>query len=421
MKKIFLLAFVILLIIPISNAAITSVNSSENYFGTLLSPTSTLYWELNTGTLTNGLLVSGFAFNGAGDILDFNVSYDGVRMKLVNKTEVGTREIRVFYLESPSNSLNNITIKWSSVGGVQLLYLYGISSWYDGVSQVNTIDKNVSGFASTAPALNITPSENNELIFSMYSSEENNVLTVDVPSGDGETLINDYDEGARVFGASHIIQATAGQQTMDFGGQGDDEDWIMGAVSFRELATVSGNDSINITLISPSNNTITSAQSQSLTYYTNVSHYSGLFINGTLNQTQSATSGNNVYSYTIGINQTISWQINNSEFFIITNNYTATSTTSEQINQTDIVDITSCPLTTNYGIFLYSFMFIIYAGCLFISYKLKVGLIGVLASMFMIFFNLPIFICNVLIGLFMFSMASYIGVIYVRKGMNANW
>ena len=214
--------------------AITYVGNQEDTNAAATSPQTI---SVNIGTRTNGLLVVSFKAYCGNNLSALSMTYNGVSLT------AGTRKTRIisspinyvaqhFYLVTPTNGTNDLVITWTLDFGSSFTAKHIVAMWFDGAKQdqATVLDQEVSGEGSTDPSVDITPSEDNELIIGSYFSAANNVLSV----GSGETLINDWDAGSYVMGDSYVIQTAAGAQTVDFSGV--DDNWIMVASSFRQYA-----------------------------------------------------------------------------------------------------------------------------------------------------------------------------------------
>lgn len=186
---------------------------------------------VNIGTRTNGLLVVAVCFYD-NNMSTPAVTYAGTTMSLASEypTTNSVYHVALYYLANPTNGDNNLVLTWTGTN----LNMYVLASWYDGVAQTSPLDQVVTGTGTTDPSLNITPTEDNELIVSHYYSAANDELAV----GSGETKIDGYDFGADVTGGSYAIQTTAGTQTVDWSGV--DSTWYMVVASFKEAAAAGG-------------------------------------------------------------------------------------------------------------------------------------------------------------------------------------
>jgi hypothetical protein len=182
---------------------------------------------VNIGTRTNGLLVVAVCFYDNA-MSTPAVTYAGTAMSLASEYPAtnGVYHVALYYLANPTNGNNNLVLTWTGSN----LSMYVLASWYDGVAQTSPLDQVVTGTGATDPSLNITPTENNELIVSHYFSASNDELAV----GSGETKIDGYDWGGDVTGGSYAIQTTAGTQTVDWSGA--DNTWYMVVASFKQAA-----------------------------------------------------------------------------------------------------------------------------------------------------------------------------------------
>jgi hypothetical protein len=208
--------------------AITFVSSAEKAYSSATPVTSDTQ-TLDIGTRTNGLLVVGVGIRGAAVTSVNGITWNGVALAkadaITNTVPANDGRSEVWYLAAPANGSNNLVVTFS--GDTTQYYI--VTSWYDGAhqTQASVLDDTATGTGSTDPSVDIVPTQDNDLIVSLYISETNTPDTV----GTGETLLQDHDFGAFVAGASYAIQTTAGTQTVDW--TGVDDEWSMTVASFK--------------------------------------------------------------------------------------------------------------------------------------------------------------------------------------------
>jgi hypothetical protein len=226
--------------------AITFVSSGEQITGSDATP---ITYTVDIGTRTNGLLL---VFVGTIDTATHTHStptWNGVAMGLAASQIVETvasttfQRLSIYYLSNPANGSNTFSLAYSDGGTNTAAVSYVVAAWFDGAHQtqasvLDQFDDNETG--STDPSVAITPGTNNQLVVGFYASEANAVLT------SAQTLIQDADHGARVMGASYVIQTTATTSTMSW--TGVDDVWLAIGASFKEAA--SGSQEITPNLIS---------------------------------------------------------------------------------------------------------------------------------------------------------------------------
>lgn len=217
--------------------AITFVSSAEQASTADASP---LTFTFDIGTRTNGLLVVLVAVLDNVSHTQANPTWAGAAMgtAISEIAEVVTNvwlRTAIYYLANPTNGSNTFSVDYDDGGADAASSVFICAAWVDGAhqTQASVLDQAVGGTGATDPSVAIVPTQNNEIVFSIYMSNQGALLTAD-----GETLIHDHDFGTRVAGASYIIQTTAGSQTMNW--TGNDAGWKMVAASFKEAAAAGG-------------------------------------------------------------------------------------------------------------------------------------------------------------------------------------
>lgn len=215
--------------------AITFVSSAEQASTNDATPLS---FAFDIGTRTNGLLVVMLAVVDTVTHTQANPTWAGAAMAtaISEVAEVTTNvwfRTSIYYLSNPTNGSNTFSVDYDDGGTDTATAVFICAAWVDGAAQSSALDQAVGGNGSTDPSVDIVPTQNNEIVFCVYMSNQGTLLTAG-----GETLIQDHDFGTRVAGASYIIQTTAGSQTMNW--TGNDAPWKMVTASFKELAAAGG-------------------------------------------------------------------------------------------------------------------------------------------------------------------------------------
>jgi len=217
--------------------AITYVGSQED-----ISVTgSPVTISVNIGTRTDGLLIVTISGQVGNTFNISSVTYGGVSMGKFSPFEsVGLYMAAIFYLADPPDGTNDLVITYTVDFGSSFSFRHIVAAWFDGALQTqgSVLDQTnyyYEGSITVDPTLDITPTEDGELLISAVSSKINSVLTV----GAGETLVQDYDQGGNFMAVSYAVQTTAGTQAMNWTGQ---DAWAMAVASFRAVAAApSGN------------------------------------------------------------------------------------------------------------------------------------------------------------------------------------
>lgn len=204
---------------------ISYVSSDENPRNDA-GPISSVSKTIDIGARTNGLLVVLLIARSstAGDVT--SVTWNGVNLSQAVETSDTPPFADIWYLANPANGSNSLVVNFAGSGS----YQGGIvAAWFDGADQSAPLDQtNTASGTSTAPSVNITPSEDNELCVAILASESNDVPTI----GGGETEIHSQDQGAFGYAASYVIQTTAGAQAMDFATLNDP--YVLAAATFKQ-------------------------------------------------------------------------------------------------------------------------------------------------------------------------------------------
>lgn len=218
--------------------AITAVGSQEEYLTSGFTNPETLV--VDTGTRTNGLLVITYMV-WASDVLSaWTTTYAGDSMtEGLSWNYDSDKWIKIFVLSNPSDGSDSFSSDYTIDGGGVMQLIYKVASWYDGGNQTAAEDQTSTGTGATDPSVAITPSEDNELIVSAYTSEANSVLAPTSP----HTMLQEHDGGPRVFGGGYTIQTTAAEETVAW--TGVDDTWYMGVASFKEEAAAGGRTTKN--------------------------------------------------------------------------------------------------------------------------------------------------------------------------------
>lgn len=201
---------------------------------------NTLDWEteINIGTLTNGFLVVNVAFivTGTVDPGDCIIKWDGVELDAAAEEMASYHYCGLYYLTAPANGTNTLEVDVDVGGGAVFLDGWVSASWYEGVNQTqaSVLDDSDSLDDTGDPALELQPTQDNELLISVFLSESNDALTV----GTGETQIANFDMGGDVCGDSYAIQTSKANQTMDW--TGTDADYQICVASFLAAAAAAG-------------------------------------------------------------------------------------------------------------------------------------------------------------------------------------
>lgn len=213
------------------------VGSSEQNVSNDASPLS---GSFTLPSLTDGLLVVGVGTIDTVTHTHNTPTWAGVAMSLaasiVGETTTGVfQRLSLYYLIAPTIGLQTFSVNYADGSTNTANISYIVPSWYSGVlqDQATVLDQFTTGSGSTDPSLTINPAFTNTLVVGMYASEVDTVLTPN-----GETLIQDIDNGTRCMGMSYVIKATANQQIVDW--TGADNQWIGLAASFREAAAAGG-------------------------------------------------------------------------------------------------------------------------------------------------------------------------------------
>jgi len=210
--------------------AITYVSSFESNVGNTIEG-DYVDVTVNIGTRTNGLLLVMVANYDSNVSYASAATYNSVSMTRDTYRSYAAQYLSttIFSLANPSNGSNTLRVTFS--GALYSAHSTSIyAAWFDGALQTSPTDQVNNGEGTTDPSLVITPTQNGDVIVSVYYSQANGVLTV----GSGETLIQDHSFGPRTTGCSYVIQTTAAAQTMDWAGT--DDYWCMCVAAYKEVA-----------------------------------------------------------------------------------------------------------------------------------------------------------------------------------------
>jgi hypothetical protein len=214
--------------------AITYVSSAEQ---NTTSDTTPITMTTDIGTRTDGLLIACVATIDTITHTHASPTWNGVAMgtaaSYVDQTSGSYMRVSMYYLANPANGSNTFSLTYDDGfgGSSQAAASYVVLAWFDGAhqTQASVLDDFESGDGSTDPTLTLTPTTNNQLLVSMYASEDDAILTP------GQTVLQTQDNGTRTHGASYLIQTTAAPQAMTW--TGTDANWIMVAASFKAAAS----------------------------------------------------------------------------------------------------------------------------------------------------------------------------------------
>ena len=212
---------------------ITPAGSTE--FNGNGSGAGTLSYDFNfdIGTLVDGLLVVPLGIIAGAERNIADLTWNGVSLgtpavAVVREfTTSFYHQLYIYYKANPANGANTLTLSFDTIGiGITEQYSL-LPSWWEGARQSSVKDQHNSAFGTTDPSVNITPTQDDELIVDYYISEANSVLT----KGAEQTLLQEHDFGPRVVGSSYVIQSSLALQTMSWTGL--DDIWDQVVASFK--------------------------------------------------------------------------------------------------------------------------------------------------------------------------------------------
>jgi len=215
-------------------AAITAVSSAEwQQVGDGINNTFSNTFDI--GTRTNGCIVVTTSLVGANARTFDDITWNGVSLTLAHSFARTTgRYLSIWFLTAPANGSNTLLLDFDGSGTFETSdQVYVTISWWDGCHQTqgSLEDQNADATGTGVATVNITPTEDNELMVGAYESENNTVLT----AGTNETVLQDIDLGPRVAGSAYYIQTTAATEAFDWSSSGPDS-WSIVVVSFRAAA-----------------------------------------------------------------------------------------------------------------------------------------------------------------------------------------
>ena len=196
---------------------------------------STMSVSFDAGALTNGLLVVPVIARLVAD-RTFTATFGGQAMTMDLQSTYTNGGVSVYTLSmfsqvAPPSGAQTLEITANStVGSGGRIVAFPVS--FNGALQTSPLDVAVgSSGRSSLVTLEVTPTQNNEVIIAAYQSENNSTLVVQ----GAETNYQDLDLGGFVFGGTYIIQGTASTQTMDWKG-GVTTSWFVMVTSYQQAA-----------------------------------------------------------------------------------------------------------------------------------------------------------------------------------------
>lgn len=226
-KRLFSLIF----LSSMAHGAITCTPLAESPYNSA-SSTPSVTVGVDVGTPSNGLLIvtAGIRSPTTSEITD--VTWNGTSMRLGNNTKRSGRVATVWGLEAPDSGAHNVIVTYSA----SVTQSYTTVMICEGALQTSSVVDQSTGAASNTgtPTVNITPSEDGELIVGHLTTEFN----APPATGSGYTIIYSEDMGAFSGSAEYLVQGTAATAAVDWGS--GTEEWIVAAASFKQAAAGGG-------------------------------------------------------------------------------------------------------------------------------------------------------------------------------------
>lgn len=194
--------------------AITFVSSTELVYNSATAVTSRTL-TVDIGTRTNGMIgvvVSVLARTGTGTQGDVTgVTWNGVALTQAVETSDAVPFTDIWWLADPADGSHDVVVSFEGGAGAGANTLQIVVFWADSDAALELGDVNTVAAGSADPtSIDVLPDATGALCVSSYASQDNNVPTT------SETLIQDYDAGGDVAGASYLIAGSATTQTLDW-------------------------------------------------------------------------------------------------------------------------------------------------------------------------------------------------------------
>lgn len=176
-----------------------------------------------TGAISDGLIVVFVALRVVGDSVS-GVTYGGQALARANNALGTESESDIWYKVAPLTGANTVAISGTLTDDYRVY-----AATFAGVTQTTPLDDFDDGSGNSAAATaTTTPTENNELIVGMVTSEGGSAPS----TGAGETTLFNHDNGTWASAASYVIQTTAAAQAINY--TVDDDTWVVATASFKQ-------------------------------------------------------------------------------------------------------------------------------------------------------------------------------------------
>lgn len=229
------------LYIPKADALITYVSFIESNYNSV-TPVDGFTLSINIGTRTNGLLVCGVMIRDAQVNTVESATYNGVSMGIAVTAKndlTADLDTTIIYLTNPTNGTNDLVVAFTGSTDVNQ---YNVQcAWVDGAhqTQASVLDQTNSATGnSSTPSVSVTPTEDNEIVFSFILHEHPSS-----PTGYGQTEITNRDAGAFTYASSYVIQTTASAVGMSYTYAGADN-YSQVVASFKQASAGGGGGGI---------------------------------------------------------------------------------------------------------------------------------------------------------------------------------